>query len=311
MTEETQDANDARQVRVFISHKHDDRDAALLLHRKLSSYGGAGIDCFISEKIPYSADWFEHIRKNLAKTDVLVLLFTLSDTNWDWPLYEVGLATNLSEEERCRVVCIHSPGSSPPDPLQYVQAVPADEDHLTKFLHQFFCTSEITHREPPLNPQLEEGSELRDLAAEIANCFAHVDPWEHCFTNYLWLVCEDVPLEEERVPPQALIDSESTALAMFGLTERPPSRSHWTWEDLLKKLDRPEDEDWIQELGERVYWASRGEVLKSTHATFTSIETGREHRPVVHRVELRTDGSMLFEVIFVETFADDEESAAA
>lgn len=289
------------KVSVFISHKHEDMDAAQLLHRKLELYGGDRVECFISEKIPYGSDWFDQIRTNLARADVVLLLFTLTDASWDWPLYEVGLATNLedSDSERCRIVCLYPPYAQPPEPIKYAQAVKADQEGITDFLYRFFCTSEITGCDLPINLRFsEDRTELEEMAYQLTSEFGGAEPWSHCFTNYFWITVDSVPLSNQEIPAEARISPESSAFELFRLTPNPPGKNNWTWGELLKKVQANQDSSWVSDLGERFYWASRGEILKTTNSSLTCMKTSRLYRPLLHRVELKPNGAMQFEVIF-------------
>lgn len=293
----------AGSVELFISHKHEDKDIALKIREELE-LASPRLNCFVSEHIPYGSDWFETIRTNLDGADILLLIFTSSTNQWDWPLYEVGLATSLDEPDRCRIVCIYPPGAEPPDPIKAFQAVEATEEGLEKFLRQLFCTKDLVEVEPVLNERLKEGEGLQRLARELAECFTTVEPWENCFTYYLWIVVEDVAndehVENEEVPASAFVDPESTALELFGLASKPPGREHWLWQDLLSKVGDSDDSRWVSELGERFKWASRGSILKSMTSTFESPSDESAYRPLLHKVSLRRDGAMRFEVIFVE-----------
>lgn len=293
-------------VELFISHKHEDRDIALKIKEELE-VASTRLSCFVSEHIAYGSDWFDTIRANLERADVLLLIFTSSTIQWDWPLYEVGLATNLEDPDRCRIVCIYPPGAEPPDPIKAFQAVQATEEGLEKFLRQLFCTKDLVDVEPVLNERLKEGESLQRLAREIAECFTTVEPWENCFTYYLWLVVEEVAsdeaVENQEVPASAFVDPRSTALDLFGLASKPPGREHWLWQDLLAKVGDSEDSQWVRDLGERFKWASRGSNLKSMTATFESPKNGQAYRPLLHKVNLHRDGAMRFEIIFVEQAA--------
>ncbi len=292
---------ETKEVHVFISHKHEDQGIAELLNQRLELYGDGRVSCFISERIAPSADWFEKIRENLANSDVLILLFTATHASWDWPLYEVGLATNLDDETPCKIVCFHPPDASPPDPIKFAQSVRADRDGIDDFLYKFFCTPEITGCDPPINQKLADDRPiLADLAKQVAKGFKSVQPWENYFTNFLWIVVSEGQMEGEQVPDSAWIDPKSEGLSAFGLAPKPPGKDHWVWSDLLEKANRPEDAVWIRELGERFFWASKGENLKSMTERFVSPANGQVFRPLVHRVDLRSDSSMLFEVILVE-----------
>ena len=288
-------------VKVFISHKHEDKSTALLLCKKIELYGGNRVDCFVSEKIPYGSDWFDRIRKNLVNTDVLILLFTSSDRTWDWPLYEVGLATNLERREDCRIVCIYSPTSKPPDPINYVQAVKGDQKGIEDFLYKFFCTTEVTGCSEPIHLKLcENRTELAEAAEDIAKGFSTVEPWTAYFTYFLWVIVDKIPLDEKKVPTNAVVSEKSTALELLRLAKTPPGQKSWTWGDLLARLDKPENEKWVKELGDRFYWATRGETVKTLEHSFHCLRSSESYRSLLHKVELHSDGSMQIEVIFVK-----------
>lgn len=300
------------KISVFISHKHEDMEAALILQRTLDIYGADRVNCFISEKIPYGADWYDQIRKNLACTEIILLLFTLTDASWDWPLYEVGLATDPNDTDTCKVVCIYPPYAQPPDPIKYSQAVKADQEGLTDFLFKFFCTNEITSCDPPLNPRFKEDkTELVEAARKLSAKLAGAEPWSYCFTNFFWITVDRVPLESEEIPREAKISPESSAFDLFRLTPKPPGRDNWTWGDLLEKVAASKNDQWVADLAERFYWASRGEVLKTMRSRLTCMKTGRTFRPLLHRVDLKPNGSMQFEVIFVVHDPDRESEEKA
>jgi len=291
-------------VEIFISHKLEDQSIATKIKRELELISRR-VNCFVSEHIPYGSDWFETIREKLEHADILLLIFTTSTNQWDWPLYEVGLATNLENPDRCRIISIYPPGAQPPDPIKAFQAVEATPEGLEKFLRQLFCTTDLVEVEPVLNERLQEGDGLQRLAQDLSQCFTTVKPWENCFTNYLWIdvvdALEDEDIEAQKIPPTASVDPKSTALKLFGLAPSPPGSDRWTWKDLVEKLDQQDDGEWIAALGERFRWASKGSVLKSMNATFQSPSDDAPYRPLLHRVSLHRDGSMRFEVIFVET----------
>ncbi len=296
-------------MNIFISHKHEDAEVALLLKRNLETLGGDKIDCFVSEHIPYGSNWFNKIQESLKNADALLLIFTTSDTNWDWPLYEVGLATNLTNLEDCRIITLYPPGSQPPEPIKHVQAVEASEQGIRYLIIQLICKCDILQSEEPINPKLENDSDLIDrFAKEISSRFQSVNPWEHHFTNYLWIIVKNSNIERNEVPRDARIDPCSTALEMFGLSRQPPGRDFWVWQDLIDAFSRGNNRAnnndlWIKELGERFYWASRGSTLKETRSTLLSLTNTEEiYRPLLHRAQLRPDKSMLFEVIFVRHY---------
>jgi len=248
-------------------------------------------------------NWFDSIRENLEKANVLLFLFTSSNTSWDWPLYEVGLATNLKNLDDCKIITLYPPGSNPPDPVKHIQAVETDVQGVKDFLIKFFTTSELTGVEPFLNSKITNDNESLDrVSREISNHFKSISTWENCFTNYLWVIVANGVVETQNIPPDSYIDSKSTALRMFGLSDRPPAEDFWTWQQILDTLDQRDIDTWVSELGDRFYHASRGSQLRATTSTYMCKATDKLHRPLLHKVILRKDGSMLFEVIFVRHY---------
>jgi len=293
----------AETVTIFISHKHEDKKIAQTVKQELEAVSSR-VHCFISEDIAAGAEWLTEIRQYVEKAHILLLLFTASTSEWDWPLYEVGLATDLSDPSRCRIVCVYPSGATPPDPIRAFQAVEASPEGLEVFLRQLFCSQEIVDVDPVLNERLREGESLTRLARHLSESITTVKPWAYCFTHYLWIDVEDAidneEIQAEAVPQSATVDPESTALQLFGLAPSPPNRDRWQWDGLLDRLDEESNQDWVSALGERFRWAAAGSQLKSMTASFTSPADGQSYRPVLHRAERRRDASMRFEVIFVE-----------
>lgn len=288
--------------KIFISHKSDEKETAELFKEKLETYAAGKFECFISEQIPHGKDWLDEIRRSLLEARVLLLLLTRPEIPLDWQLYEAGLATSLREPGRCRTVCFHPEGVSPPDPVKHYQAVEATKAGIMQFLKQLFGGQEIVDAEPPINEAFANSdNEVNSVAEELSKRFRVAKTWEQRFTNYLVLRHDGAPIEENKIPPTLAIAEDSKALQMFNMAQAPPDRPHWTWQDIEERLNADEDKQWISELGERIYWASRGDILNSTAATFVCRKTNVPHRPILHRCEQKPDGTMLFEILFVES----------
>src|ERR1700694_683687 len=94
-------ANTDDVFKVFISHKHEDHALAVEVKKALEGLARPKlIDCFVSgTDITAGMDWRREIRSVLARSHLLVLLFTAPSKNWDWCLYETGLYTRLEHTE--------------------------------------------------------------------------------------------------------------------------------------------------------------------------------------------------------------------
>src|SRR5262249_525131 len=92
---------------VFISHKHADHALAVEVKKAMEGLSPGAIECFVSGiDITAGMDWRREIRGVLARSHLLVLLFTTPSNNWDWCLYETGLYTRFDRTEVVSVVCI-------------------------------------------------------------------------------------------------------------------------------------------------------------------------------------------------------------
>src|SRR5580765_8737085 len=106
---------------VFISHKHDDHALAVKVKDAIESLNREVIDCFVSDvDITAGTDWRREIRSALARSHILLLLFTAPSKNWDWCLFETGLYMRFDRAEKNQVssvVCLFSPGQASPSPI--------------------------------------------------------------------------------------------------------------------------------------------------------------------------------------------------
>ena len=97
------------------------------------------IDCFVSgSDISAGMDWRREIRNILAKSHLLVLLYTAPSRSWDWCLYETGLYTRFDRADKnevSSVVCLFNPGQASPSAIADLQGVPAETDKVRDFLN--------------------------------------------------------------------------------------------------------------------------------------------------------------------------------
>ena len=127
---------------VFISHKHEDHALAVEVKKALEGLVRQNlVECFVSGiDITAGMDWRREIRSVLARSHVLLLLYTAPSKNWDWCLYETGLYTSFdkaAKNEVSSVVCLFNPGQASPSAIADLQGVPAETDKVRDFLNVF------------------------------------------------------------------------------------------------------------------------------------------------------------------------------
>lgn len=291
--------NSSDKVNVFISHKHEDEHAARSIKKILERYSASRLNCFISEEIPAGRNWYDWIKERLVESNMLLLLFTETDKEWDWCLYEAGLFTRLEGEDFRRVICLLPPNIEPPKPLKHLQAVVTQPDKLAQFLVDLFGTTTLTGMEDPINTAFAHDPEEIDRATkDICGLFGPKKVVKHHYNRYVKIHVRDrrIIQNEKRIPDDAVVESNPRSLEIFGLSE-----GSWTWRDLENKAREQKDTRWLDQLHDAVFHTGKGEiVVKQVQATFQGLYGGHLYRPILYRGDDASDGSMVFHILFIK-----------
>lgn len=282
-------------VRIFISHKEEDKELAFA-DRDILESGCTNLRCYVSGS-GYSHDWLATIRTELRQADVLLLLFTSPAKQWDWPLYEVGLFTPIDDATPERTIIYLYAGEQRPAPLEHLQGVrvdPANLKTLESFLSRLYKTADITRREPPLHPRIKD-RELHARAEKLCAAFMAVaaEPLYPTFRIALEAPREGTVglcSQSHAIPRTCRIKSITPpTLSIFGFAE-PPSN----WGEILDAID--EDVCWKGELDGEFIRAASGRVAYPTSSTFRGVEDDRNFRAMITKLE-RADTRILRIVI--------------
>ena len=239
---------------VFISHKQDDHALAVVVKNAMEGLGSPGlIDCFVSGiDIMAGMDWRREIRGALARSHLLVLLFTTPSKNWDWCLYETGLYTRFDMTEVGSVVCLFSAGQASPSPLANLQGVPAETDKVRAFL-DLFCrkTWKICDdwRRGALAPEIAPKT-VETAARTITEAFRRsgsASTYYPCHRVVLSLsesddIASGIPESAQVVEGPS--DTAGYTMSLFDLASGTGKR---TWGDLLRAVQGT-TADWRREL---------------------------------------------------------------
>jgi TIR domain len=288
------------RIKIFISHKAKDAALAKFIKKIMEVYAAGRLVFHISEEMPKGADWYKWIKDRLVESRMLLLLFTDNTAAWDWCLYEAGLFTQWDDDTR-RIICLHT-GRQPPDPLKHLQSVPARGEEIALFLRQLLVETELTGLESPLNATLASNpAELKRAAEKIAKAMRRETVRQEYLTKYIHINIErPARLATEGIPDDAVIDSDAESLALFN-----KKMCQWTWGDLADASKEGSDRRWISELNRAVAQASSRSLVDPVLATLRVRQTGRNYRPVLHRVATKSDGTQQFTVLFAEDVATD------
>jgi hypothetical protein len=282
---------------VFISHKHDDHALAVEVGKALEGLARPKlIDCFVSgSDISAGMDWRREIRNVLAKSHLLVLLYTAPSRSWDWCLYETGLYTRFDQADKnevSSVVCLFNPGQASPSAIADLQGVPAQTDKVRDFLN-LLCreTWKISDdwRRGALAPDVKP-KQVDDAARAIERAFLRLG------STSTYFPCHRVVLslsEHDKIvsgiPESALVmegpnDTSSYTLSLFDLASGPGKR---TWGDLVQAV-QGSNAQWRKELDKHFLLALKEELFwpikECMRAGGKSRAGERLYRPILYNI---------------------------
>ncbi len=302
---------------VFVSHKSDDKDLANLVAEELRQLAPDLIDCWVSGRaLTAGADWERQIKKQLAQSHLLILLFTTPHHTWDWCLYEVGLFVRFEADEVVSVACLFDPNGLPPAPLSQVQCVRALPDEIATQLIRPMCTQtwnmSDTWQRGALVPDVSD--DVVDAAAKrIAEGFEgvlarsgsgripDVHPYRPCHRIVLDLTLCGEADAREGLPRNARVvegidDTTSYTLSLFRAHD---GKSAWTWGDLVDEIDGRET-NWLRDLNQsyvqsltRHLWSPSMEVMEVWQP---DSDRRRAYRPMIYEVVRRVSDDTPVEV---------------
>lgn len=304
-------------VRVFVSHKSDDFPLADGL-RSLIVKSSSGVRVFLSEKgICAGEEWDRKIRRELAQSDLLILLYTDPSKQWDWPLFEAGLYTPLAvgeEAKRKPIVCMHL-GKQAPPPLRDVESIrivpqtlPRDANDsavsnvlrqnrplLNRFLRPAFLTGKLTGE--PWNEDLGP-ADLSRMVLFLAGLFGRSAAVRRTpfAPRFVFEYPPDVAVRADRIPAEVTVRAQDGDLSLFGLAGTAIS-----WEELATALEAEEvGTEWAQMLARFMSGAARDRLPRGPIQACLRNPEGKIFRPALDSMERSSDGRNAFFVLFGE-----------
>jgi hypothetical protein len=154
--------------RIFISHRFADKPIADVIRRNLARWG---FDDIYQVGAPGAGPRIgnaltDELIDILEDVDLIILVYTVTDEDWAWCMWECGLATDPRQADATRVVVFRC--SRNESPRQFAQQVNVDVDiegirNFTKQLHRnvgFF------RDRPPFRPRLSD-EDLEHLSKDF------------------------------------------------------------------------------------------------------------------------------------------------
>lgn len=284
---------------VFISHKHEDHALAVVVKKAIQSLNKDLIDCFVSGvDITAGTDWRREIRSALARSHILLLLFTAPSKNWDWCLFETGLYTRFDRSEFDRseirsVICLFNPVDASPSPLADLQGVPANADKVRALLDSL-CrrTWEVSDdwRRGALAPDITS-SELEAAARTIADAFGRsrsASTYYPCHRLVLSLSESDDIAKGIPESAQVILGPNGTSGYTMSLFDLAGGSDPRTWGDLLRSIGATEtlwrrqlDAHFLDALDEKLF----SPIEDRMQAGGMGRCQGRVYRPILYSID--------------------------
>jgi hypothetical protein len=337
MTAERSDAVSTKKddVTVFLSHRTDDKPIADTIHKYLKKCGVKEKHIFYSSTTdegqrPSAGQALEPaIAKALYESDLFILVYTQADEDWQWCMYELGLAQDsnfLAKKGKYNTtVVVFQCTPDGPKVTQGIIRVMVNEESINNFVVDLCTNKDFI---PNCLPTLQNAG--RDLLDPIAKDFfrdlKEVIPTQPSKDIWRWdwfklkLTAEDISSykqaednekKEKHIRDKAkVIQGHGSALRHFNYAPVVSHRSSGmfdvndptTLSNLIQRWNRKKgmDED------DSPPWASEiiSEIMKSIDEDPASpqqelMKSAEEYLsdwyyPIVNHVKRQSDGSMEF-----------------
>jgi hypothetical protein len=291
----------ADQVRIFVSHKADDKELAGNFMGTLLKYDSdpPKILYFISSfDMSVGKPWPKQVHENLRDSQWLILIYTSPEQDWNWCLYEAGyFAAYVEKNPNRRIFCIHHPNVSVPTPLEGWQNISADRQgikRLAKFLYK--DTEDCLGLHPKLFTEVMENDKkffFKELHKHFSKKVA-----TKTFVGNCWLkiLNEQLPvLQSGKIPEKALISFDDMGKQIF---EIGGVEKNIDWKTFIELYLKPDQNIWSSKLARVLQKALTTEV-ESTFALISDAKRKDFYRPILEEMQYHFNGDISFKFSFM------------
>lgn len=308
--------------KIFISHRHEDNRIASALRMQLQSWGVPEDSIFQSSSFKQSGKIGHSIKLEiqqfLEKAKLVILIYTYPEANWDYCMFECGLATNPGTAQTN--VIVFQCTSSPPRVFRDELLINMDMEGIQRFTNQFHRKSDFFPGHEPFAPDLgDEGLHIRSngLYEALLPLLPNQERRDDIRWGYFTLML-DPEIKAAIIDSGSFKSSYNTCVDLqskiyvtssfgfglrhFGYQEFEPDLSleklHKRWysniESMQEDMNVPVESRWLDELNKEICRSVRNE---SPQLTWTSLKSAYAHIdwqvcPVVSEVRFKADGSV-------------------
>jgi TIR domain len=311
-------SSEEKPKKIFISHRFADKPIADVINRNLARWGfddiyqagGPGSGPRVGDSLT------DDLRDALENVDLVILVYTFTDEDWSWCMWECGVATHPRQADATRVVVFRC--SRYDSPRQFAQQVnvDVDPDGIHNFTKQLHRNDDFFKGRPAHRPKISDEN-LAGLSKAFYEELRPVIPTGQREERYRWdrftLALEPptdrLNLEVSEDEVVNLIQSElfvtqpfGNALAHFGYANLEDNLKlsnlveRWTGETRNRENA---SEDWIKGLCLEIRRAINAYPAEPNWQELNSVAfSGMSYFPVLNHVRVLPDGSMEFDVYF-------------
>jgi hypothetical protein len=273
-----------KTINVFFSYKAKDEKTAKAVVDVLRKNSAGKL------AITYQADftenisgklWRDKITTEICKANWFILLLPDPGDDWDWCLFETGIFEG-QQTTADRLICLHHPDISVPNPIEGYHAVAAVPSEVEKFLRMVFVNDNPLYGLDPVNPALTEN--LPELSDKIVEAIS--PPRKNLVKQPLmpWIeMCVDNPqgmIQMEDLNRAVIRYANKDALDLFDFLDQPD-----TWGDLVEVIEKfSNDNRWQNELFHVVRKIGSGRRFEQIQAVFNTA-SDKIYKPVVCAID--------------------------
>jgi TIR domain len=296
-----------RDPTIFISHKHIDRDIADAVREFVERRSNREVAVYqsssgASEGPELGRPLTQELKNALWKAGIVILIYTSEDQDWQWCMWECGVALNPHSPDT-RVIVFQCSPETPRVFQDQVRVNARDKEDLLKFVRQFLTDTHFFPEfgralAPRLSPQ---GDEVRDAANELHKTMASVLPrTEIAEWPVQPLMRLQLPLEiSDRLAAETALGSgpsieiadvitvtalEQKAKQIFGIAELSPATTlsglAMRWAESVPG----ESLEWVRDIERQIRRASRGEIPTIHWGYMREIGGSARYAPLLIRV---------------------------
>jgi hypothetical protein len=300
-------------VRLFISHKPEDAEAAHGIADAMQVLGQGRLSVFVSEDPPEGLDFFTTRLAKLAQADTLLLLYSDPSQDWNVCVYESGFFSGRSFPDRTRrLIVMHDEDVPLPHPLNRFQDVAVSKNHrmdIERFISQLF-TEPVRDGVEPISAEImsDRWKSFRTVLEDTIIDAVKGPQETKIFVSEIAIDVPEMSLKQNEeakiinMPGDARVFADPASFALFGLRENPKG---YAWADFYREMDNASDntQEWTDSLVSlMVTIAFSPKLLASTGLPLYRSRqeaNNRGYRPAVRSFR-RQKNMLSFRVTFVD-----------